>query len=46
MRATGPTAVGMAVDEQAESDLVSAEMVTLPLTLIVLLRGSRGAAAR
>lgn len=34
---TGPAAVGLAVDEQAESDLVSAEMVTLPLTLFVLL---------
>ncbi|MDE0774686.1 MMPL family transporter [Nocardioides sp.] len=35
--ATGPAAVGLAVDEQAESDLVSAEMVTLPITLLVLL---------
>lgn len=34
---TGPAAVGLAVDEQAESDLVSAEMVTLPITLLVLL---------
>lgn len=37
VRATGPAAVGLAVDEQAESDLVSAEMVTLPITLLVLL---------
>lgn len=29
--ATGAAAVGLAVDEQAESDLVSAEMVTLPI---------------
>ncbi|UUW88612.1 MMPL family transporter [Pimelobacter simplex] len=35
--ATGPAAVGLAVDEQAESDLISAEMVTLPITLLVLL---------
>lgn len=34
---TGPAAVGLAVDEQAETDLVSAEMVTLPITLLVLL---------
>jgi len=34
---TGPAAVGLAVDEQAEKDLVSAEMVTLPITLLVLL---------
>ena len=33
----GPAAVGQAVDEQAEHDLLSAEMVTFPLTLIVLL---------
>lgn len=37
MSPTGPAAVGLAVDEQAESDLVSAEMVTLPITLLVLL---------
>lgn len=37
LTATGPAAVGLAVDEQAESDLVSAEMVTLPITLVVLL---------
>lgn len=35
--ATGAAAVGLAVDEQAESDLVSAELVTLPITLLVLL---------
>lgn len=35
--ATGPAAVGLAVDEQADSDLVSAELVTLPITLLVLL---------
>ncbi len=35
--ATGPAAVGLSVDEQAESDLVSAEKVTLPITLVVLL---------
>ncbi len=37
MSATGPAAVGLAVDEQAESDLLSAEMVTFPITLLVLL---------
>ena len=35
--ATGPAAVGLAVDEQAERDLISAEMVTFPITLLVLL---------
>jgi RND superfamily putative drug exporter len=35
--ASGPAAVGLAVDEQAESDLISAEKVTLPITLLVLL---------
>ena len=35
--ATGQAAVGLAVDEQAERDLVSAEIVTLPITLVVLL---------
>jgi RND superfamily putative drug exporter len=35
--ATGSAAVGLAVDEQAESDLISAEKVTLPITLLVLL---------
>lgn len=34
---TGPAVVGLAVDEQAESDLVSAEAVTFPITLLVLL---------
>ena len=35
--ATGQAAVGLAVDQQAEQDLVEAEKLTLPLTLVVLL---------
>ncbi|WP_304119178.1 MMPL family transporter [Mycolicibacterium bacteremicum] len=35
--ATGSAAVGLAVDEQAERDLISAEKVTFPITLLVLL---------
>ncbi len=37
LKATGSAAVGLAVNDQAEKDLVSAEVVALPITLVVLL---------